>query len=313
MIFAYSSAGARNKLIGIGAAMIKAAIIGYGNIGKYALQAIRASGDMEISCVVSRSLAPGELHVPIVADAAQLPETDVVLLCSPSRAVPDAAEALLRRGISTVDCYDIHSSILDLKKRLDPAAKAGNAAAVISAGWDPGTDSVVRALLEAMAPKGITNVNFGPGMSMGHSVAARAIPGVKNALSMTIPLGSSVHRRMVYVELESGATLEAVEAALKADDYFAHDETHVVHVSDIGALTDMGHGVDITRKGVSGGTHNQNFGFTMSINNPALTAQIMVASARAVVRQQPGCYTLIEIPPIDLLEGNRDEIVRRMV
>ena len=42
---------------------------------------------------------------------------------------------------------------------------------------------------------------------MGHSVAAKAIPGVKDALSMTIPLGTGVHRRMVYVELERGMIL----------------------------------------------------------------------------------------------------------
>jgi len=293
--------------------MIRAAIFGFGNIGKYAYDALRASADFEISAIVSQSLRPGSMDVPVVSNIADLPKTDVAILCSPSRAVPDQADMLLRRGISTVDCFDIHGEIPALRKRLDAAAKAGNAAAIISAGWDPGTDSVVRALLEAMAPRGITNVNFGPGMSMGHSVAARAIPGIKNALSMTIPMGSSVHRRMVYVELEAGVELEKVTAALKADDYFAHDETHVIPVPDISVLTDMGHGVDITRKGVSGGTHNQNFGFTMSINNPALTAQVLIASARAVVRQNPGCYTLIEIPPIDLLYGDRDEIVARMV
>ena len=61
--------------------------------------------------------------------------------------------------------------------------------------------------MQAMAPKGLTYTNFGPGMSMGHSVAAKAIPGVKDALSMTIPLGTGVHRRMVYVELERGMIL----------------------------------------------------------------------------------------------------------
>ena len=51
----------------------------------------------------------------------------------------------------------------------------------------------------------------------------------------------------------------------------------------------------------------------MSINNPALTGQVLVAAARAVRKQQPGCYTLIEIPPIDLLEGDRESLIRRLV
>ena len=51
---------------------------------------------------------------------------------------------------------------------------------------------------------------------MGHSVVARSKKGVKEALSMTIPLGEGIHRRMVYVELEEGANLEDVTKELKA-------------------------------------------------------------------------------------------------
>ena len=51
----------------------------------------------------------------------------------------------------------------------------------------------------------------------------------------------------------------------------------------------------------------------MQINNPALTAQIMVSAARAALRQTPGCYTLIELPPIDLLPGERAEHIARLV
>ena len=148
---------------------------------------------------------------------------------------------------------------------------------------------------------------------MGHTVAVKAIPGVKDALSMTIPLGTGIHRRMVYVELQDGADFEQVSAAVKSDAYFVHDETHVIAVSSVDALKDMGHGVEMERKGVSGVTQNQRMGFTMSINNPALTGQVLVAAARAVRKQQPGCYTLIEIPPIDLLEGDRESLIRRLV
>ena len=167
--------------------------------------------------------------------------------------------------------------------------------------------------LDGIADKGITYTNFGPGMSMGHTVAVKAIPGVKNALSMTIPLGTGIHRRMVYVELAEGHAFADVAAAIKNDDYFKHDETHVIQVPDVDALKDMGHGVDLVRKGVSGSTHSQRMGFTMEINNPAQTGQILVAAARAVKKQAPGCYTMIEIPPIDLLEGSTEELIRRLV
>jgi diaminopimelate dehydrogenase len=81
-------------------------------------------------------------------------------------------------------------------------------------------------------------------------------------------------------------------------------------VSSVDALRDMGHGVNLTRKGVSGTTQNQRFRFSMSINNPALTGQVLVCAARAAIRQQPGAYTLIEIPPVDLLPGTREEWLR---
>ena len=118
---------------------------------------------------------------------------------------------------------------------------------------------------------------------------------------------------MVYVELEEGASLEKVTAAIKTDPYFAHDETHVIPVESVDALNDVAHGVNLVRNGVSGKTHNQYFEFDMKINNPALTAQVLVNVARASMKQQPGCYTTIEIPVIDMLCGDRDKIIGSLV
>jgi diaminopimelate dehydrogenase len=219
----------------------------------------------------------------------------------------------LSLGISTVDSFDIHTEIWDLLSELRPIAEKNGAVGIVSAGWDPGSDSVVRALMQGLAPEGITWTNFGPGRSMGHSVAAKSVDGVKDALSMTIPAGNGIHKRMVYVELEDGADFDAVASAIKKDPYFVHDETHVEKVDSVAALNDVGHGVDLVRKGVSGKTHNQNFEFKMSINNPALTGQVLVMAARAAVRQKPGCYTLIEIPVIDMLAGDRESLIRRLV
>lgn len=294
--------------------MLRAAIVGFGNIGHAVLEALETSKDFQVAGIVSRSMVPDTMQdIPVVRDIDQLDQVDVAILCSPSRAVPDIAASLLAKGICTVDSYDIHATVYEVHERLDKVAKEHGTAAVMSAGWDPGSDSMVRALLEAMAPKGITYTNFGPGMSMGHTVAVKAIDGVKNALSMTIPVGTGIHRRMVYVELEDGADFDTVSSAIKNDEYFRHDETHVIQVPCVDDLKDMGHGVDLTRKGVSGRTQNQRMGFTMSINNPALTGQILVAAARAVKKQAPGCYTMIELPPIDLLDGEKEDLIRRLV
>ena len=237
---------------------------------------------------------PAELsEYPVVKHISELSDVDVAILCTPTRKVEAYAKEILAMGIHTVDSFDIHTDVPALRHTLNEVAKAHNTVSIISAGWDPGSDSVVRTLLEAIAPKGITYTNFGPGMSMGHTVAVKAVEGV----------GTGIHRRMVYIELEEGYEFDKVAAAIKADPYFVHDETHVMQVPSVDALLDMGHGVNLTRKGVSGKTQNQLFEFNMRINNPALTAQVLVCVARAAMRQQPGCYTMIEVPVIDLLPG----------
>ncbi len=295
---------------------IKAAVIGYGNIGRFVVEALEAAPDFEIAGIVRRNpgVRPHEIEkYKVSASIDELGKVDVAILATPTREVEKYAAEYLAKGINTVDSFDIHTSIVSLRRNLDAIARSHGTVAVISAGWDPGSDSVVRTLLQAAAPEGITYTNFGPGMSMGHTVCVKSKPGVKDALSMTIPLGTGIHRRMVYVELLPGASIEEVTEAVKTDPYFASDETHVIQVESVDAVKDMGHGVNMTRKGVSGKTHAQRFEFNMAINNPALTAQILVGVARAAMRQKPGAYTMIEIPVIDLLPGDREDIIKHLV
>ncbi len=296
---------------------IRAAIVGYGNIGHYTLEALQMAPDFEIAGVVRRHGAenkPAELNdYPVVKSIKELKQVDVAILATPTRSVETYAKECLELGINTVDSFDIHTQIVELRRSLDKEAKAHGAVSIISAGWDPGSDSIVRTLMQSLAPKGISYTNFGPGMSMGHTVAVKAIKGVKAALSMTIPVGTGIHRRMVYIEVEDGYKFEEVAAAIKADAYFASDETHVMQVDCVDDLKDMGHGVNLTRKGVSGKTQNQLLEFNMKINNPALTGQVLVNVARASMKQQPGCYTMIEIPVIDMLYGDREDLIAHLV
>ena len=295
----------------------RAAIVGYGNVGRFALEALEAASDFEVAGVVRRHGAenmPLELTgYKVVKDIRELEGVEVAILACPTRSCPEYAKKILPLGINTVDSFDIHTSILEYRNELMPLNQETGTVSVIAAGWDPGSDSVVRTLMQSLAPKGLSYTNFGPGMSMGHSVCVRSKEGVRNALSVTIPLGEGIHRRMVYVELEDGYTLEQVTKDIKADPYFAHDETHVFAVDSVDAVRDMGHGVNLVRKGVSGKTQNQRMEFNMSINNPALTGQVLVNVARATMRLQPGCYTMVEIPVIDLLPGDREDWIGRLV
>ena len=284
---------------------MKIAILGYGNIGRAAEQAVKAAPDMELAGIYHHN------------DCLDCIDADVVLVATPTREVQKFATVLAARGICTVDSFDIHGQIWSLRENLDAVCQANKTVSILSAGWDPGSDSMIRAILMALAPKGLTYTNFGPGRSMGHTVAAKSKPGVKNALSMTIPLGTGIHRRMVYIELEDGADFKTVEAAILADDYFAHDETHVIAVESVDALNNVAHGVNLVRNGVSGDTHNQRFEFNMAINNPALTGQVMVSCARAALRMKArgeyGAKTMIEIRPIDLLPGATESLIKALV
>ena len=296
---------------------IRAAVIGYGNVGRFALEALEVAPDFDVAGIVRRS---GNASLPlelsdykVVKDIKELDKVDVAILACPTRSCPDYAKQILPLGINTVDSFDIHTAIPAYRSELMPLNKETGTVSVIAAGWDPGSDSIVRTLMQSLAPKGLSYTNFGPGMSMGHSVCVRSKKGVKNALSVTIPLGEGLHRRMVYVELEEGCSLDQVTADIKADPYFANDETHVFAVESVDTVRDMGHGVNLVRKGVSGKTQNQRFEFNMSINNPALTGQVLVNVARASMRLQPGCYTMVEIPVVDLLPGDREDWIGRLV
>jgi len=297
----------------------KIAVVGNGNVGHGVVDAVMESPDMELSGIIE---VPEKVEIlkkkikdfPVVTDVKELGKVDVAVLAINSRAVPEVAPGYIKMGINTVDAYDIHGdTTMQLRSNLDKLAKEHNAVAVISAGWDPGTDSIMRTLMEVIAPRGLTYVNFGPGMSMGHTVAVKAIPGVKDAISITVPKGMGMHKRLVYIELKDGYDFEKVSEAIKKDAYFVHDETHIFSVENVKDLIDMGHGVHIERKGVSGRTHNQKMEFIMSVINPAATGQVLVSAARASLRQKPGCYSLPEIPPIDFIYGDREKLLYHLI
>ena len=292
---------------------IRVCVVGYGNVGQEVVECIRHAPDMELAGVVE-ILDVEDPRVPIVKSVDCLEAVDVAILAIPSRAVPKVAPEYLAKGINTVDGFDIHGdSMAALRKQLDECARQHGSTAVIGAGWDPGTDSIVRMLFMAIAPQGITYTNFGPGMSMGHSVAVRAIPGVKDAISFTLPAGFGQHNRDVYVEVEDPSRFDEIAQAIQQDPYFVNDKTRVTLVDNVDKLKVMGHGVLIERIGASGTAHNQRLELKLTLSNPSATAQIMVAAARASTRLEAGCYTLPEIPPIDLLPGDRESLIHDLV
>ena len=94
---------------------IRAAVVGYGNIGKFTIEALEASDDFEIAGVVRRNGAdnkPKELDkYEVVKDIKELKDVDVAILATPTRSCEEYAKQIVPLGINTVDSFDIHTNI----------------------------------------------------------------------------------------------------------------------------------------------------------------------------------------------------------
>ncbi len=295
----------------------RVAVVGYGNVGRSAVAAVESAPDMRLAGLIRRKAErPDELTegVPVLSTLKDLPEVDAAVLAIPTRQVTDYASEYLQAGICTADSYDLHGQdMVEHVQELNHCARAGDAAAVTGAGWDPGIDSVVRMLMWAMASRGLMHTNFGPGISLGHSTACRNITGVRDAVSYTIPVGSGVHRREVYIQLEPDADLSSVRREIEEDPYFARDDTVIRAVEDVDEVMDLGHGGCVEHRGSSADAHNTTVQFKLRGTNPAVTAEVMVHGIRAAMRMSPGAYTLADVPPVYLLPGEREDHIRDLM
>ncbi len=290
---------------------ISVAIVGWGNIGRACKRAISECSDMVLAGVVRRASSISHIGDPeledirVVSDIQQLKNVDVALLCIPSREVPQRIKDYHALGICTVDSFDEHQRIAPLRRELDVTAKVKKVVSVMSAGWDPGTDSLIRALMKVVSLTGHTTTTFGGekgGRSMGHTVQVKMIDGVKDAVALTLANGRGKQKRRVYVELEKGADLSTIEKTILADPYFKMDPTEIIPVKSIDKYNTLHHSAEIERTGMQ-----VNQKYVVSGTNPEFTANIMVSSARACMaaykKAEYGVYTFIERPIIEYLPG----------
>ena len=69
---------------------IRAAVVGYGNIGRYVIEALEATVDFEVAGIVRRASSLGsasDSKYPVVSSLEELEGVDVAILCTPSRLV----------------------------------------------------------------------------------------------------------------------------------------------------------------------------------------------------------------------------------
>lgn len=187
--------------------MIKAAIAGYGNLGKSLRRAIENSDDYALVGIFSRRSLNLPLHLPLGGAAAYANCIDVLFLAFESSSLPTLAPAV--KYFDTVDSFDIHQKAEEYAQRLNEVKP--NTLSLYGAGWDPGLLSIIRSAA-TLCGKPVTT--WGKGVSQGHSNALRRISGVTDGVEVTLPVGLGKHKRLCYVCCDK-ALQERIEGEIR--------------------------------------------------------------------------------------------------
>jgi len=305
---------------------IKVGIVGYGNIGKGVMKAIKQNPDIELKAIFTRrdvgAVAENDdlmVHISKINDYKG--EIDVMILCGGSATDLAVQGPEIAQMFNTVDSFDTHPRIPEYFEKMDQVAgKAGNLS-IISVGWDPGLFSLNRLLANIALPNGKDYTFWGPGISQGHSDAIRRIKGVKDAKQYTIPVKSALeevrngnnpelttrekHTRLCYVVAEEGADLKEIEETIKnMPNYFSDYDTEVNFISEeelIKNHSKMPHGGFVIRTGTTGDGNMHRMEFSLALDsNPEFTSSILVAYARAIHKLskegKSGAITVFDVP-----------------
>jgi diaminopimelate dehydrogenase len=283
-------------------------VVGLGRVGMACARAVLASEDLRLVGIVRRPESaaralPEELRgaVAVVTHASELGAVAGALVCVPAEQVRDTALALLAQSVPVVECAILHGPAFEAhREALDHAARRHRTAAIAGAGWDPGAMSLLRGLLALLTPRGETHVHHQTSGSLHHTLAARNVSGVKDALCTERTSAAGRPQRYVYVELEPGASAPEVESALRADPLFLDQETWVFAVASIAAMEHESGGLVLERRGFAATRGHQHFLWEARIDEAAVTAQVMLAAARALPGRRPGAHTLLDIAPAQL-------------
>lgn len=283
--------------------VIKLAIVGVGRVGRACAEAIGLSHDLKVTAFVRRpgsgiDAIPEQLRrVPVVTHMGQIIDVDAALICVPTNDVQETVSLGLRCGIPIVECATLHGDAFQAhKEAIHRLALHHKAPAIVGAGWDPGALSVFRSWFALLTPRGITETTHRPGVNLHHTTAVRAIAGVKDALCGEVRTPEGKMQRYVYVELDASAKADEVTEGIRADPLFLGVDTQVFPVESLAPLEQEGRGVVLDRRGISGALGHQHFMLEGRFDESALTAQVMLAAARALSGLEPGAHTLADVP-----------------
>lgn len=282
---------------------LRIAIIGFGKLGRACAEAILDDEQLALAGIVRRADSVAEklpstyTEIPVVSHISELGAVNAALVCVPTAEVLAVARDLIQHGIPIVECATLHGEALrEHKEELDRLATHHNVPAIVGAGWDPGALSLFRAIFDLLIPNGKTETSWHTAASLHHTTAARAVPGVREALSTELRTGDGKLQRYVYVELEKGADPAKVESAILSDLLYLGEETLVFPVESIKTLEEEGRGVLLERRGGSTGAGHQALLLEARYSEQALAAAVMVAAARAIPLCGRGAVGLLDLP-----------------
>ena len=299
---------------------IRAAIVGYGNLGKSVEKLLQRQRDFELVGIFSRrdSLDTSAPVWPVTEAQAHAGEIDILFLALGSATdIPEQAPEFARH-FTTVDTYDNHAHIPAHRAAMDAAARESGHLAFISTGWDPGLFSLNRVLAASLFPEPAQASFWGLGVSQGHSDAIRRVPGVRRGVQYTVPNeqaiedarqgiptpGKQAHLRRAVVVADEQDQDRIREAIVTMPEYFAGYQTTVEFVDEAtfeAEHTGMPHGGRVITTGELANSRST-IEFNLDLErNPDFTGAVMVASARAAVRMhregRVGAVTPLEVAP----------------
>jgi diaminopimelate dehydrogenase len=139
---------------------------------------------------------------------------------------------------------------------------------------------------------------------------AKSVKGVNDALCTEVRAADGRLQRYVYVELKQGANADQVAQAIRADPLFLGEETRVFPVESLASLEQEGRGVVLDRRGSSERLGRRHFVLEGRFDEVAMTAEVMLAAARALPDLDPGAYSLADVP-LSALWGERADKAER--
>jgi len=320
--------------------MINIAVVGYGNLGRGVCAAIARNKDMKLAAVYSRrpdAVKDAVGGVPVLDSGKPVKpkgvKIDVAVLCGGSKDDTPVQGPAFIDLFCTVDSFDTHADIPVHFGKMDAIARGRGNVAIISAGWDPGIFSLERVLGDAFLPGGKGYTFWGPGVSQGHSDAARRVKGVLDARQYTRPVAAALekvrggatkdftkremHTRHAYVVAEKSADRERIRHEIVSmPNYYSDYDTEVIFISKAEMAkshSSYPHGGFVLTTGVTGEGNREITEYRCQLtSNPEFTGSVLVACARAACRMKgmgwKGAYTMLDVPPALMSPHSPEEL-----